>query len=133
MISIEKERAALAWKAVKALPANVLSEYRALARNFPSMVQSMGLAQTLAFLMSRASDKKNEQHIKLRDHLTDWLFHDNSTVPWKTKIDSRWPTGSKLLERLLAEDDPLVWWHADQEAIEYGIWLKRFAEALAEK
>ena len=34
----------------------------------------------------------------------------------------------RLLRRLLNEN-PEVWWHIDKEAIQFAIWLKRFAEA----
>ena len=129
--SLERERAVLAWEFVSpmAQQADLRKKYYSLIRGFPSMVQSMGIAQALAFVMSKASDE--EAHQELRDHLTGWLFSPDCPVPWTTgpgnyKHDNK----HGLMRRLLDEPDPEVWWYAEEEAIAFSIWLKRFAEAI---
>lgn len=122
VVLLDQKRAKKAWNALKG---NVTKEYHSLARNFPSMIQSMGIGQSVAFLMAK---DKTEHKLYLK-HVTTWLvFDDDNSVPWTT------PRGSdndphRLIQRLLDEDS-YVWWHAEREAIEYAIWLKRFAEAL---
>jgi CRISPR type III-B/RAMP module-associated protein Cmr5 len=130
--SLEQKRAALAWKFVSPLEAanqaKLRKGYYSLIRGFPSMVQSMGIGQALAFLMSRAQDE--EAHRTLRDHLTEWLFHADSPVPWTQKADRYDKPENKLMSRLLDESDPEIWWFAEEEAIAFSLWLKRFTEAI---
>ena len=130
--SLEQKRAALAWQFVSPLAqankARLRKGYYSLIRNFPSMVQSMGIGQALAFLMSRAQDE--EAHHTLLDHLTEWLWHNDSPVPWTTTASRYTDMKNKLMSRLLDESAPEIWWFAEEEAIAFSLWLKRFAEAI---
>ena len=128
-VSLEQKRAATAWNFVSPLEnqARLRKGYYSLIRRLPSMVQSMGIGQALAFVMSRAHEE--EAHRALRDHLTAWLMDANSPVPWTCAAPYSQPESS-LMERLLAENDPEVWWFAEEEAIAFSLWLKRFTEAI---
>jgi len=129
IILLDQKRARKAWEFVtKKLDPKHKGEYYSVIRSFPSMIQSLGIGQSLAFLMS----KGKPQHNALRAHLTDWLFDADSTVPWTTLPANFTKEASKLLERLMAEEDPQIWWYADEEAIAFSIWLKRFSESQQE-
>ncbi len=106
-------------------------KYYSLIRGFPSMVQSVGIAQALAFVMAKAGDTEGEAHRRLRDQLSKWLFCPDCPIPWTTQPSEYEDDAScGLMRRLLAEQDPEVWWYAEEEAIAFSIWLKRFAEAI---
>ncbi len=118
-MSLDRERAATAWAQVKAVGEGVIGKYHSLARNFPTMVQSMGIGQTVGFLMARK--EREEAAELLLSHVTAWLTDAKSPVPWSR-------TDQELIDRLVKES-PQVWWSVEREAIEFGVWLKRFAEA----
>lgn len=129
--SLEHKRAAMAWAYVSPMEQQpeLRKKYYSLIRGFPSLVQSVGIAQALAFLMSKARDER--AHQSLINHLTSWLFDAQSPVPWTTRTEAyQGDEGSRLMRRLLGEADPEVWWYAEEEAIAFSIWLKRFAEAI---
>jgi len=119
--SLDQKRAQLAEQKVKTPPSE---KYRSIVRNFPAMVQSMGIGQAIAFLMAK---KEDEGHRELLNHITEWLFKENA-VPWKSDPPPNAKEEEKLLQRLLAHESK-VWWVAEREAVEFSIWLKRFAEA----
>ncbi len=119
--SLDQKRAQLAAKRVALRPSD---KYRSIVRNFPSMVQSMGIGQAVAFLMAKKADAG---HRDLLHHITAWLFTENS-VPWDTTTQAGTDEDDKLLNRLLTQKSH-VWWVAEREAIEFGVWLKRLTEA----
>ena len=140
-VSLDQSRARFAWQCVRPLKdgkaesksgkGGLREEYHSVVRSCPSMLQSAGIGQSVAFLMAKAADKKSG-HAELLRQLTEWLLRNNNTVPWS---DSKKPADvtAELLERLLDEQDPAVWWRADEEAIEFSLWLKRFSESIQEK
>jgi CRISPR type III-B/RAMP module-associated protein Cmr5 len=123
--SIDQLRNARAWRDISSLfdPDAAISddqkrEYRALVRGVSADIQTMGLAQTLAFLL--AKDKAH--HRNLRGHLTAWLKGAPSV---KALI------GSASVEEWLRKDQTSVphMMLATREALSYIVWLKRHAEA----
>jgi CRISPR type III-B/RAMP module-associated protein Cmr5 len=128
-LSLDHERASKAWKLVESVYADskIKGDYHALIRDFPSQVQRQGIGQSVAFLLSRLGDKG--AHQVLLHHLRDWLFDSGNSVPWSTPRDKYLDPDRGLFERLLAERDPQVWWRADQEAIDFCLWLKQFSES----
>ena len=90
-------------------------EYGSLARSLPMMIQVNGLGQTLAFLKSKAS--KNIVHEHLYDHLSGWL---NDLIRNERQGD--------FLDWIV-EQDTSIYRQASTEAIEFSIWLRRFAES----
>jgi CRISPR type III-B/RAMP module-associated protein Cmr5 len=106
-------------------------KYYSLIRGFPALVQSVGIAQALAFVMSKAADEQAPR--QLRDHLTGWLFSPHCPVPWSHPVQNyQGDREGGLMRRLLDETDPEVWWYAEEEAVAFSIWLKRFAEAITQ-
>jgi CRISPR-associated protein Cmr5 len=67
--SLEQERAAHAYEAVKNAKGKKDKELKSLARSAPASIQSNGLGQTLAFWKA----KKEEHHLALYSALSDWL------------------------------------------------------------
>jgi CRISPR-associated protein Cmr5 len=93
--------------------------YGSLARSFPSMIQANGLGQSLAFLL--AKDKGGNVHYKkLFDHVSKWLC--DNIQPEQAK------PGNDFLTWIINKETS-VYQQATQEAIQFSIWLKRFAEA----
>lgn len=113
--TLQQKRAAHAWASIEQVPAGVQKKYGSLVRGLPALVQSDGLAQTLAFLKAKAGGKVDKEHMVAYSHIADWV--------------------SKELQ---ANGDLLVWLlgnstaeyrRATAEALAYLSWLKRFAEA----
>ena len=119
--TLDQQRAAFAWDKVSALSGSkVYRDYRSLARQLPAMVQTNGLAQTLAFLLTAGEAKKS-----LYQHLQQWLC---GTAPYPV-----YPTNADKeinLMRRLTNGDSLTLRHATLEVQALALWLKRFAEAL---
>ncbi len=132
MKNLDQARARSAWTQVTEFRTQHPKDfkgYRSLARNFPSMVQSMGIGQSVAFLMSK---KKEESHKAYLLHMTGWL-HTCGNIPWSpAPAHVASPGGDSLMNTLIGQMQPEAWWFADREAIQYAVWMKRFAEALAD-
>jgi len=114
--TLEQERAGRAWECVREVKdkEDYADKYGSLARKAPSLVQTNGLGQTLAFLLSKAKGKDNE-HQALYDHLSGWVTGQ-----------MRW--GKPLLEEVVSRDSA-DYRRATAEAMAFLIWLRRFAEA----
>lgn len=122
--SIERSRAVLAWDCIEKLDRAVnRDEYRSLARDLPFTIQDIGIGQALAYLLSK---KDKLHHSAILDHLQQWLFNIDCPVPWNEDLP-RQSRGRQLVQRLIHEP-PQTWWVAESEAIEFAVWLKRFAE-----
>lgn len=111
--TLEQERAAAAWKAVKAVPSSEKSEYKTRAKNLPAMIQINGLGSTMAFLLSKP---KKEAYKLVYEHLSKWL---KEQLPYQEDD----------LMRFIQKQDVDLYRRATAEAIAYGIWLKRYVEA----
>ncbi|MFQ5741771.1 MAG: type III-B CRISPR module-associated protein Cmr5 [Acidobacteriota bacterium] len=144
---LARERARQAWNAVSSFHDRVEAEefkkYRSLIRNFPSMMQTMGVGATLAFLQSKPD---SQQHKRLLKQLHQWAFQVKS-IPWRTPPDNFKNEHRGLLCRLLKEPildgaeqagtnsvkrhalEQAIWWAVEEELLAYGIWLKRFTES----
>lgn len=129
--SVEQKRAATAWAYVAPMEreAGLRREYYSLIREFPSMVQAVGFAQALAFLMAKAPER--EAHRRLCHHLTGWLCSPDCPVPWtQPAAPYQADPDHGLMRRLLDEPDPELWRYVEEEAMAFAVWLKRFAEAI---
>lgn len=109
---LDRSRASAAWNNIQAVkPHNYQAKYGSLARKMPTLIQTNGLGQTLAFLKAKGKD----HHIQMFNHLSEWLL---------TRIDG---TGD-LLSRVFAMESQ-TYRLATSEALAFLQWLKRFAEA----
>ncbi len=123
--SLEQERAASAWNAVKGIQGKGFAkEYKPLAAGSAADIQINGLGQTLAFWKAKANSGK-PQFEALYKHVSEWvrerLKKENIEVP-----------ADGLLEWLVSKADTDQYRRVTAEASAYLIWLKRFAEGSLE-
>jgi CRISPR-associated protein Cmr5 len=113
--TLEQQRAASAWANVTSVPREKGKQYGSLARGLAAMIQTNGLGQTLAFLLSKAGNDRTNAHARLYGHLDCWLSqnvtHGTDLLQWITQQSS---DGYR---------------RASVEALAYSVWLARFAEA----
>jgi CRISPR-associated protein Cmr5 len=110
--TLQQKRAAQAWKDVEGVDKeSYKKEYGSLVRGLPAMIQTDGLAHTLAFLKAKGKGDPN-QHTKAYQHVSASVLEG--------KPD--------LLEHLLSCDTS-EYRRLTVEALAYLHWLKRFVEA----
>ena len=121
----EQERAARAWKCVDGTPGILgekkASEYGQLARGLPALIQTNGLGQTLAYLLSKGkyedAVKEENPHHLLYLHISEWVTEQLG-----------WGKSDRLLVEL-TQHNSAEYRRATSEAMALLIWLRRFAEA----
>ncbi len=100
----------------------VRGRYATLARRLPALLQSAGLGQSVAFLLSRMDSDGRPASRKLLEHLGGWLLRD--PIPYKNLV-----TGKQLMRAIL-DAQPSTYRHMSREAAYLADWLKRFATGL---
>lgn len=111
--TLQQLRAAQAFQDVESVSGNVQSEYNSLVRSLPALIQSDGLAPTLAFLNA----KGKPHHKAAYEHLGAWVLKELNG-------------SGKFIEWLISTDtDSFKYRQATTETMAYLTWLKRFAEA----
>ena len=116
----EQERAKYAWECVEEAQSNLsekASEYGQLARSLPALIQTNGLGQTLAYLMSKGKGDLSKPHQLLYLHISKWVTKELG-----------WGENDNLLVKLTQESSA-NYRRATSEAVALLIWLRRFAEA----
>ncbi len=119
--TLDQQRAKHAWKAiehVKALRDSERKEYAGEAKKLPIRLMTSGLGQALAFILSKAKDKKPALH-RLHDDLTDWSLKQRGL---------RGSDPNSLLKSICFGDAVFLR-RATDEVLAYLEWLNRFAEA----
>lgn len=120
--TLDQQRAAYAWASVAAVESvsrKELEEYRDLVRKLPSMVQTNGFGQALAFLLVQKGAKR-----KLYVHLENWLCKKSPHLVYA-------PQAGEAPDLMLsvANGSSLSLRRATLEVQTLAVWLKRFAEA----
>lgn len=116
--TLQQKRAAHAWNAVEQVDKQSFKkDYGSLVRGLPSMIQTDGLAHTLAFLKAKGKDKKESEshHLSAYRTVSQWVL-------------SELGKSGDLLETLL-QCSTNDYRRATSEALAYLHWLKRFVEA----
>lgn len=114
MRNLDQQRAQRALEDVENIESHQ-DEYGSLARGLPMMLQSNGLGQTMAFLKSKGAS--NAAHKTLYNQLSEWLNlvvrdgEEGDFLDWVVRQNSN------------------IYRQAANEAVEFGIWVRRFAEA----
>jgi len=117
--TLEQKRATSAWMHLEQVTTDTQrKKYGTLARKLPAMIQMNGLGGTLAFLMSKGQTDLNDAHNMIARHLSEWILTQPGIPPGYTD-----------LMHMVRAADMSVYRRATTEAIEYCIWLKRYAEA----
>lgn len=117
--TLEQQRAAAAWANIESVKdEQQQKKYGTLARRLPSLIQMNGLGTTMAFLLAKGKNKKEDGHTLIYNHLSDWVL---SHISSENK--------DRDLMTFIRNAEMDVYRRATAEAIEYGIWLKRYVEA----
>lgn len=115
---LSQERGAYALSRVQ--EAGKDHEYARFCRNLPAMLLQNGLGQSLAFLRSKRGEGQSGAKAagKLYADLSGWLMGER-----------RLYDGEDLI-RAVMDGDRKEYMAANEEALEFSGWLKRFADAL---
>ena len=97
-------------------------EFGRFTAGAPSMILQNGFGQTLAFWLSRKSDK----HLALFDIVVEWLSYDNGKDVRNTFTRKR---ERKEFMKELSEMDQSRYLAAQKETLALLEWVKRFANA----
>jgi CRISPR-associated protein Cmr5 len=115
---LDRQRADIAWQNIQAVKTQKYKgKYGTLARKMPTLIQTNGLAQTLAFLKSKGKGQEDNHHTTACNHISNWFC---TRFNWKNNTD--------LLNQILNMDSQ-TYRLATSEALSFLQWLKRFAEA----
>lgn len=119
--TLAQRRAAHALACVEKHTGNSYGNYVSYVESLPATILMNGLGQAAATLLSKADDK--EAHGLLYADLQSWLCGSDSAAPYPRAPDlMKAITGNKQKDYL----------HAQAEALEYLVWLKKFANAYLE-
>ena len=116
----EQERAKYAWDCVEKAQTTLndkASDYGNLARGLPGYIQTNGLGQTLAFLLSKGKNDPTKPHQQLYLHLSKW-----------TTKQLGWGESEELMKELTNRTSA-DYRHTTNEVMALLVWLRRFAEA----
>ena len=113
--SLEQDRAAFAWVAVKSVKGkNFEKDYKSLVKKVPILIMTNGLGNTLGYLKSK---KGKEQHEELIGNINRWAtkreFGGEDTLEWI--MDGKTSSFQVM--------------QASREILRMLNWLKRFATA----
>ena len=98
---------------INSLKADVIRDYTAEVRAFPSLVHQAGLAPALANLKAKGGNAKGF----LYDHVSAWVC--------ESTFDE--PKGDALA--LIVKNQAVHLLRAQEEALAFSLWLRRFVEA----
>lgn len=118
--TLEQERAEYAWDCVDNAERGLgdkASDYGSLARGLPGYIQTNGLGQTLAFLLSKGKNDRRKHQQLLYLHLSEW-----------TTEQLGWGKSEELMQELTKRDSA-DYRLATTEVMALLVWLRRFAEA----
>lgn len=117
--TLEQQRANQAWTDIESVTGDKQQKkYGTLARKLPAMIQINGLGTTLAFLLAKGKNDRNDAHNVIFNHLSAWVL---------SQIES--DSNANDLMTFVRGTSMSTYRRATAEAIEYGIWLKRYVEA----
>ena len=114
----EQQRAKGAWENVEGVNESKGKEYGSWARKLPSLIQTNGLGQALAFLKAKGKGDRSSHYTMLYNHVSTWVC--KHLKPTETPND--------LLEWVITQNSG-NYRRATNETLAYALWLRRFAEA----
>lgn len=106
----QQKRAQVAIEKVKVQERKDTGDYSQIAKKFPALVQTCGLAQALAFVAAKEGQTGSD------------YIHDLSAVMNQQNVQD--------LPALSREASMVDYQHLTREAIASATWLKRYSEAL---
>ncbi len=126
--ALEQARAKRAWELVDKRVIKIRDtdpkqarKYAQLAQSAPTLIQTNGLGQAMAFWKSKSKSEQEKErpHGDLLNDLSDWLRRQLN-IPAEQK---------DVLIYLLQSDNVTRYRRATLETLAFLRWLKRFAEA----
>lgn len=118
--TMDQHRANWAWEHT---PRNPDEKYVSLAEGAPALILATGLGQAVAFYLA----KKKDHHLQLLKNLADWLLRGQNDLGLTPPAQPQ-KTGEDLLNAIIIGDRDA--YHAlTDAALDYLVWLKRFAKA----
>ncbi|MFQ5569553.1 MAG: type III-B CRISPR module-associated protein Cmr5 [Rhodothermales bacterium] len=129
--TMDQHRADWAWTQTEQTQNELggrFEDYVKLAEGTPATLMMTGLGQTVAFYLTKK--EASDPHYKaLLINLASWICQDGGyRRPEQTARRGR--TGQLLRDEIIGHDRDRYQFLLD-EALEYLIWLKRFAKALS--
>lgn len=126
MATLSQKRAADAYRQIHAIAdqnkyANIRKKYGTLAHGFGTMIQTNGLGPAMAFLWAKAENHADSAPKVLFDQISSWLFAQ--IVPGAQHDQDN------FLVWIANQNNSSIYHNATREALEYCVWIKRFAEA----
>lgn len=115
----EQLRAEYAMQAIKDVAHETYFKdrsYTGRAQNLPAMIQNLGLAGTIAFLLS-----KDDRDKALAKHLAQWLLSADADAG----LPAQPTTDGAALESAISQTTWIIYRRATHEARLYAGWLKR--------
>lgn len=124
--NINNERAKFAFARLSNIKCNE-SNFRSLARSFPTMVHANGIVAAVAFLYAKkgknTENKKTSEHKEMYEILSEWLLRTRCFS--ENKKDKE----SELMQAVTVMDNEELR-RTTTEAMALLIWIKRFAEGM---
>jgi CRISPR-associated protein Cmr5 len=104
-------------------------------KNYVSYVEALsatilmnGLGQAAATLLSKAEGDLKKPHGLLYADVQDWLCGADTAAPYYNANGGN----DRLMQAIITRDER-TYLHAQAEALEYLVWLKKFANAWLER
>ncbi|QTA80262.1 Putative CRISPR type III-B/RAMP module RAMP protein Cmr5 [Desulfonema limicola] len=130
--TIEQKRSAKAYFLVQEVAkkdAAVQEKYKTCAKNFPSMVLTNGLLQSLSFLLSKKADEEKGYSL-VAEHVRTWIETAINDGLLNKPEQSYSVSSVGEMIRWLSSLDVRNYLTATHEVISFTPWLKRFAQGL---
>ncbi len=102
--------------------------YVSYVEALPATILMNGLGQAAATLLSKAEGDLKKPHGLLYADVQDWLCGSDAAVPYRNTTGGN----DRLMQAILARDEGM-YLRAQAEALEYLVWLKKFANAWLER
>lgn len=108
--------------------AGIYKNYLSYVEALPATILMNGLGQACATLLSKAEGKLTKPHGMLYADVQDWLCSEDAAAPYRNATGG----DDRLVQAIIAKGES-AYLHAQVEALEYLVWLKKFANAYLER
>jgi len=130
MTDIDQQRANTALKKVQDLQGkgyNYYGNYVSFVKALPATILQIGLGQAIATELAASGNENETQkgHKQLFESINEWLGRDDDIAPYPRTHRKR---EGVLPELMASKQEKFI--YAQQEALAYLDWLKKFAVAL---
>jgi len=133
MRTLGQKRAEYALEKVLAMPKDKKKDFKPFSAGAPSMILQNGFGQTLAFWLSKGTDKnlnikEDDKHIVLFDMIWKWLLYEKDDVKNRFVEKDKAKTRTDLIKHLSGMDQ-IKYLTAQKETLALLEWVKNYANA----